>query len=97
MLRQVAEGALVHRSEFLQSNAIVVQGRAGACCSSTQGCRTTKRPASRTLLLESVAGDVDVLVPGHGSVGGADQMRAAAALVADDRCTARRRANRMVR
>ena len=29
MLRQVAEGALVHQSEFLQSNAIVVQGRAG--------------------------------------------------------------------
>ena len=29
MLRQVAEGVLVHESEFLQSNAIVVQGRAG--------------------------------------------------------------------
>ena len=29
MLTQVAEGALVHQSEFLQSNAIVVQGRAG--------------------------------------------------------------------
>jgi glyoxylase-like metal-dependent hydrolase (beta-lactamase superfamily II) len=27
-------------------------------------------------LLEGVAGDVDVVVPGHGSVGGADQMRA---------------------
>ena len=27
-------------------------------------------------LLESVAGDVDVLVPGHGSIGGADQVRA---------------------
>ncbi|MEU7749733.1 MBL fold metallo-hydrolase [Nonomuraea sp. NPDC049158] len=27
-------------------------------------------------LLESVAGDVDVLVPGHGSVGGADQVHA---------------------
>ena len=27
-------------------------------------------------LLEGVAGDVDVLVPGHGSVGGADQARA---------------------
>jgi glyoxylase-like metal-dependent hydrolase (beta-lactamase superfamily II) len=27
-------------------------------------------------LLESVAGDVDVLIPGHGSVGGADQVRA---------------------
>jgi glyoxylase-like metal-dependent hydrolase (beta-lactamase superfamily II) len=26
-------------------------------------------------LLEGVAGDVDVLVPGHGSVGGADQVR----------------------
>ncbi|MFG6200087.1 MBL fold metallo-hydrolase [Nonomuraea sp. JJY05] len=30
MLRQVAEGVLVHESEFVQSNAVVVQGRAGA-------------------------------------------------------------------
>ncbi len=29
MLRQVAEGVLVHESGFLQSNAIAVQGRAG--------------------------------------------------------------------
>ena len=29
MLRQVTEGVLVHESEFVQSNAIVVQGRAG--------------------------------------------------------------------
>ncbi|MGI8334415.1 MBL fold metallo-hydrolase [Actinomadura scrupuli] len=29
MLRQVAEGVLVHESEFLQSNAVVVHGRAG--------------------------------------------------------------------
>jgi glyoxylase-like metal-dependent hydrolase (beta-lactamase superfamily II) len=29
MLRQVAEGVLIHESEFMQSNAIVVQGRAG--------------------------------------------------------------------
>ncbi|MBE1532614.1 MBL fold metallo-hydrolase [Actinomadura algeriensis] len=29
MLRQVAEGVLVHESEFVQSNAIVVQGRSG--------------------------------------------------------------------
>jgi glyoxylase-like metal-dependent hydrolase (beta-lactamase superfamily II) len=29
MLRQVAEGVLIHQSEFLQSNAIVVQGRTG--------------------------------------------------------------------
>ena len=27
-------------------------------------------------LLEGVAGDVDVVVPGHGSIGGADQVRA---------------------
>ena len=27
-------------------------------------------------LLEGAAGDVDVVVPGHGSVGGADQVRA---------------------
>ena len=29
MLRQVAEGVLVHQSEFLESNAVVVQGRGG--------------------------------------------------------------------
>ena len=29
MLRQVAEGVLTHESEFIQSNAVVVQGRAG--------------------------------------------------------------------
>src|SRR5215475_15997437 len=29
LLRQVAEGVLVHESEFCQSNAVVVQGRAG--------------------------------------------------------------------
>ncbi|MCW3818959.1 MBL fold metallo-hydrolase [Micromonospora sp. DR5-3] len=29
MLRQVAEGVLIHQSEFLESNAVVVQGRAG--------------------------------------------------------------------
>ena len=34
MLRQVAEGVLIHESEFLQSNAVVVQGRP-AYCSST--------------------------------------------------------------
>lgn len=30
MLRQVAEGVLTHESEFLQSNAVVVQGKVGA-------------------------------------------------------------------
>jgi glyoxylase-like metal-dependent hydrolase (beta-lactamase superfamily II) len=30
MLTQVAEGVLVHQSELLQNNAVVVQGRAGA-------------------------------------------------------------------
>jgi glyoxylase-like metal-dependent hydrolase (beta-lactamase superfamily II) len=29
VLRQVAEGVLIHESHFLQSNAVVVQGRAG--------------------------------------------------------------------
>jgi glyoxylase-like metal-dependent hydrolase (beta-lactamase superfamily II) len=29
MLRQVAEGVLIHQSEFCQANAIVVHGRAG--------------------------------------------------------------------
>jgi glyoxylase-like metal-dependent hydrolase (beta-lactamase superfamily II) len=30
VLRQVAEGVLIHESDFIQSNAVVVQGRAGA-------------------------------------------------------------------
>jgi glyoxylase-like metal-dependent hydrolase (beta-lactamase superfamily II) len=29
VLRQIAEGVLIHESEFVQSNAVVVQGRAG--------------------------------------------------------------------
>jgi hypothetical protein len=29
VLKQVAEGLLIHQSEFLQTNAVVVQGRAG--------------------------------------------------------------------
>jgi len=29
VLRQVAEGVLIHESEFMQSNAVVVQGQAG--------------------------------------------------------------------
>ena len=29
MLKQVAEGVLIHQSEFIQTNAVVVQGRAG--------------------------------------------------------------------
>jgi glyoxylase-like metal-dependent hydrolase (beta-lactamase superfamily II) len=29
VLRQVADGVLVHESEFLQSNTVVVSGRAG--------------------------------------------------------------------
>lgn len=29
MLKQVAEGVLIHESEFLQSNSVIVQGRAG--------------------------------------------------------------------
>jgi glyoxylase-like metal-dependent hydrolase (beta-lactamase superfamily II) len=29
VLTQAAEGVLIHQSEFLQSNAVVVQGRAG--------------------------------------------------------------------
>jgi hypothetical protein len=29
VLRQVADGVLIHESEFMQSNAVAVQGRAG--------------------------------------------------------------------
>ena len=47
MLRQVAEGVLVHESEFLQSNAVVVQGRAGVLLIDP-GYRATKWPPLRT-------------------------------------------------
>jgi hypothetical protein len=90
MLRQVAEGVLIHESEFCQSNAVVVHGRAGVllidggiygsemtCLASDD---TTADPIEDYLaalrLFEGVAGGVDVLVPGHGSVGGAGQVRA---------------------
>ena len=37
MLKQVAEGVLIHQSEFLQNNAVVVQGRAGVLLIDPQG------------------------------------------------------------
>jgi hypothetical protein len=59
MLRQVAEDVLIHQSEFCQSNAVVVQGRAGVL-----------------LIAPGCTGDVDVLIPGYGSIGGVGQVRA---------------------
>ena len=50
MLRQVADGVLVHQSELLENNTVVVGGRDG-------------------VLL------IDPGIPGHGSIGGADQTR----------------------
>ena len=47
MLRQVAEGVLIHESEFLQSNAVVVQGRAGVLLIDP-GITATKWSPSRT-------------------------------------------------
>ena len=88
MLRQVAEGVLIHESEFCQSNAVVVHGRgvlvAGDMLSDVLipmlDLTDTADPIEDYLaalrLLEGVAGDVDVLVPGHGSVGVADQVHA---------------------
>ena len=77
MPRQVAEGVLIHESEFLQSNAVVVQGQAGVLLIDVN---STADPVEDCLvalrLLEGVAGDVDVVIPGHGSVGGADQVDA---------------------
>ena len=141
MLRQVAEGVLIHQSEFCQSNAVVVHGRAGvllidpgvhgyelaalandlmarvpwdgpevrivehqahapghaALLIGERGVLVAGDMLSDVLipmldlndtadpiqdylaalrLLEGAAGDVDVLVPGHGSIGGADQVHA---------------------
>jgi glyoxylase-like metal-dependent hydrolase (beta-lactamase superfamily II) len=141
VLRQVAEGVLIHQSEFCQSNAVVVHGRAGvllidpgvhgyelaalandlmarvpwdgpevrivehqahapghaALLIGERGVLVAGDMLSDVLipmldlndtadpiqdylaalrLLEGAAGDVDVLVPGHGSTGGADQVPA---------------------
>jgi glyoxylase-like metal-dependent hydrolase (beta-lactamase superfamily II) len=126
VLRQVAEGVLIHESGFCQSNAVVVQGRTGVLPAEAAripwdgpqvriiehqahapghaallieehgvlvagdmlsdvlipmlDLNDTADPIEDHLaalrLLEGAAGDVDVLVPGHGSVGGADQVRA---------------------
>src|SRR6266540_2458963 len=152
VLRQVAEGVLIHESEFCQSNAVVVHGRAGvllidpgvhgdeiaeqvpldllglitglpaemaqipwdgpqvriiehqahapghaALLIEERGVlvagdmlsdvlipmldlNDTADPIENYLaalrLLEGAADDVDVLVPGHGSIGGADQVHA---------------------
>jgi glyoxylase-like metal-dependent hydrolase (beta-lactamase superfamily II) len=128
VLRQVAEGVLIHQSEFCQTNAVVVQGRAGvllidpgvlgdemADLANDLRAHQAHAPGHAALLieergvllagdmlsdvlipmldlndtadpiedylaalrlLEGTAGDADVLVPGHGSVGGADQVPA---------------------
>ena len=47
VLKQVADGVLVHESEFCQSNAVVVRAER-ACCSSTPACTATRWTASRT-------------------------------------------------
>ncbi|HTP20151.1 MAG TPA: hypothetical protein VMJ65_11140 [Solirubrobacteraceae bacterium] len=41
MLRQVADGVLIHESEFMQTNAVVAQGRAGVLLID-RGCAATK-------------------------------------------------------
>ncbi len=46
-LRQVAEGVLIDESEFMQSNAVVVQGRPGVLLI-TSGYSTPKGLSSRT-------------------------------------------------
>jgi glyoxylase-like metal-dependent hydrolase (beta-lactamase superfamily II) len=87
VLRQVADGVLIHESEFVQSNAVVVQGRAGVLlidpgvhggeiAALANDLRELGQPVVAgfsTHPHEGAAGDVDVLVPGHGSIGGADQ------------------------
>ena len=47
MLTQVAESVLVHQSELLQNNAVVVQGRAGVLLIDP-GIQAPKWPASQT-------------------------------------------------
>ena len=47
MLTQVAEGVLVHQSQLLQNNTVVVQGRAGVFLIDP-GVTGDEWPASRT-------------------------------------------------
>lgn len=81
MLKQVAEGVLIHQSELLENNSVVVQGRDGvllvdagitgaAMTCLANDLRELARPvaAGFSTHLEGVADDVDVLIPGHGSV-----------------------------
>lgn len=78
MLTQVAGGVLVHRSELLQDDAVVVPGPTGALLvdPGTTGREMARLADLRGLLrLEDVADGVDVLVPGHGSVGGPAEVR----------------------
>ena len=52
MLRQVAEGVLIHESEFCQSNAVVVHGRAGVLLIDP-GVHGYEMAASRTTFASS--------------------------------------------
>ena len=97
MLKQVAEGVLVHESEFIQSNAVAVQGGAGVLLIEERGVLVAGDMLSDVLipmldmngtddpiedylaalrLFDDVAGDAEVVVPGHGTVGTGDQLRA---------------------
>lgn len=46
MLKQVAEGVLVHQSELLQNNAVVVHGRAGVLLKDAQDRFVAMSPIS---------------------------------------------------
>ncbi|MEU7208849.1 hypothetical protein AB0B06_10620 [Streptomyces sp. NPDC044989] len=89
MLKQVAEGVLIHQSELLENNSVVVQGRDGVLLvdagitGAEMTClandlRELGRPVAAGFSRhpEGVADDVDVLVPGHGSVARDGEVRA---------------------
>ena len=61
VLRQVAEGVLIHQSEFCQSNAVVVQGRAGVLQSVPAFSlrRAAVTAVASRLALETVACRID--------------------------------------
>ncbi|WP_405407970.1 hypothetical protein [Streptomyces sp. NBC_01124] len=89
MLKQVAEGVLIHQSELLENNSVVVQGRDGVLLvdagitGAEMTClandlRELGRPVAAGFSRhpEGVADDVDVLIPGHGSVARDGEVRA---------------------
>ncbi|WP_129663840.1 MBL fold metallo-hydrolase [Phytoactinopolyspora endophytica] len=71
-----------HAALFIEERGVLVAGDmlSDVLVPNLDGLNDTNDPIEEYLvglrLLEGISGDVDVVVPGHGSVGGADELRA---------------------